>query len=64
MGMNKKVFYKVVCETIDVFEKNIVIDKNCKNLDEVHNIVVSHPELQQENMTWILYPMSVIENFR
>lgn len=56
--MRKKHFYKVVCETIDVFGKTILVDENCKDLDEVHEVVTSHPELQDENITWILYPMS------
>lgn len=57
--MNKGNFYKVVCETVDVFGKTILLDENCKNLDDVHRILISHPDLQKANVTWILYPMTV-----
>lgn len=56
--MQKEMFFKVVCETVDVFEKTILIDKNCKNLDEVRDVIVGRPDLQSENVTWILYPLS------
>ena len=52
-------FFKVVCESVDVFEKSILVDKNCQNLDEVHDVMVTHPELMEQNYTWILYPMFV-----
>lgn len=55
----ESLFFKVVCETIDVFEKAILIDKNCKDMDEVKDIVLSHPEFVNMNTTWILYPMFV-----
>jgi len=58
--MRKEMFYKVICETVNVFEKTILVDENCKNLPEVYKILTSYSELQNENVTWIVYPMSVV----
>lgn len=55
--MADKLFFKVVCESVDVFEKSILIDKNCSTLDEAYKIANSHPELMKPSNTWILYPM-------
>ena len=36
-----------------------LIDKNCKDINEVFKVVSSHPELLELNSTWVLYPMAV-----
>ncbi len=58
--MKREMFYKVICETVNAFEKTILVDKNCKNLTEVCEILNTYSELQNERVTWILYPMSVV----
>lgn len=55
-------FIKIVCEQISPFAKEILIDKNCKDIDDVCEVLKSHPELLEQNMTWLLYPMSVHMN--
>lgn len=55
-----KMFFKIVCESVDVFGKEVIVDKNCGDMDEVHKVVMNHPELLSQNVTWILYPMQVI----
>ncbi len=57
--MKKERFYKVICETVNAFEKTILVDRNCKNITEVFEMLNTYSELQIENVTWILYPMSV-----
>ena len=52
-------FYKIVCESVDVFGKTILVDKNCKDLDEVNAVIKSDPSLLAQDKTWIIYPMSV-----
>lgn len=49
-------FYKIVCEEVDVFGKLIHHDKNCGNLDEVHDFVEENMDDHPEAL-WILYPM-------
>lgn len=57
--MQEITFIKVVCEELSPFEKEILVDRNCKDVAEVSNVLLSHPELMKQNNTWILYPMSV-----
>ena len=57
--MKENTFIKVVCEELSPFEKEILVDKNCKDVNEVSSVLLSHPELMKQNNTWILYPMSV-----
>lgn len=57
---SKRLFFKVVAESVDVFGKRIMLDKNCGDLEEVHSIVKDHPEFLKEDITWIVYPMSIV----
>lgn len=52
-------FIKVVCETISPFEKEILVDQNCKDVRELSSILDENSELISENNVWILYPMSI-----
>ena len=51
-------YYKIVCECLGL-DKEILVDKNCKDLKEVHEVVDSHPECMGLDKTWILYPMMI-----
>lgn len=56
--MQNSTFIKVVCETVSPFEKEILVDKNCKDINELSLILDSNKELFNERNVWILYPMS------
>lgn len=57
--MQNTKFMKVVCETVSPFEKKILIDKNCKDVNELSSILKEHPELFSEYNVWLIYPMSI-----
>lgn len=52
-------FLKIVCEEVSPFEKEILVDTNCKDINEAFQVFVQHPELFVKGKTWILYPMTV-----
>ena len=54
----KSDYFKIVCECIGL-DKEILVDVNCKTLEEVHDIVNKYPDYMTLDKTWILYPMSV-----
>ena len=58
MGVMKNDYFKIVCECIGL-DKEILVDVNCKTLQEVHEIVDKYPEYMTLDKTWILYPMSI-----
>ena len=51
-------FLKVVCETVSPFGKQILIDQNCKDVNELLTIFKNNKELFSEDNTWVIYPMS------
>lgn len=55
----RKTFLKVVCETVSPFEKQILIDKNCKDVDELSSILKTNSRLFSEDNVWVIYPMSI-----
>lgn len=56
--MGKKIFYKVLCEEIDVFGKQIYEDVNRGTMDEVCDFINNHSE-EHKNGVWIILPMVV-----
>ena len=60
--MNKqmtRVFFKLVCEQVNVFEKVIEIDENFGDLLEIHNYLSNHTDMLTTDRTWIIYPMTM-----
>ncbi len=56
----EKTFLKVVCEAVDVLHgKQILVDENCKDLDEALSIMEKYPDLLKHDKVWMIYPMSV-----
>ena len=57
--MQKQNFYfKIVCECLGL-DKEILVDENCKDLKQVHEVVDKHPEYMGLDKTWTLYPMMI-----
>lgn len=52
-------FLKVVCESVSPFEKEILVDKNCKDIDELSSILKANSKLLSEDNVWVIYPMSI-----
>lgn len=57
--MSNSTFIKIVCEQVSPFAKEILVDKNCKDINEACCVLQEYSELMEQNNTWVLYPMSV-----
>lgn len=56
----KKTFYKVICEIIDVFGKEILEDVNRGTMQEACNFITENSK-KHENATWTIIPMTIIQ---
>lgn len=54
-----KMYFNLVCEELSIFGGKVIhIDKNVKNMDDVHNIVIENVD-KYPNAKWELYPMII-----
>lgn len=58
MGL-QNCFFKLVCEEVDAFGKNIIFDENMGNLEAVHEFV-KDKVFEYPNAKWELYFMHVL----
>lgn len=57
--MGNEYFYKVLCEEVDVFGKQVYTDINRGSIDEVCNFIQQHWK-EHNTGTWVIMPMAVI----